>query len=135
MKKIEIDLKTEAALGELADQFKALPRNGTGKRVQIIPEELRNQVVVLIRSHKIPVETTARRLGVSGNSIRAWNKHFRSKTAARKRSSQAEFRSMEITPELQQGSGLVLELTGGAKVHGLTIDQLRRLMKEIGAGG
>lgn len=164
MKKIDHDLKAESALAELEEKIKQVPRNREGK-IQVVPEEIRHEVVVLVRRQGLSPGVLAKRLGITATSIYGWSKKsrlpaikkkkkkvIRSKSRASPSSSSLQqqkpaqrFKPIEVVGDHRHGGSsrssvsaatisLTLELPGGAKVHGLTMTQLRELMMTATGG-
>lgn len=138
MKKIELDLKVEAALNELSEQIKALPRVRDGK-IYEVPGAMQKRAVKIFYDSEIGVADLAERLGMSGSAVRNWivRRKPKKKLKVARREGSARFTQVKVRPEGHRpaalpGRTLTLELAGGAKVHGLSMSEIRELMA---AGG
>ncbi|MEI8231195.1 MAG: hypothetical protein WCG32_01305 [Actinomycetes bacterium] len=137
MKNIALDVKAETALGDLAGELKGLPKRKNGKLIRV-PDAIQDRVVKLLNSG-LSAGVVSDRLGVSENSLRVWQRARKSKSAHSsggrwKRTAkgktgftQVRVREEETKP-LPIPGALVLELAGGARVHGLSLEQLRALV-------
>lgn len=132
MKKIQLDLKTETALAGIADELKVLDRTDGGK-IRSVPEDLRQRIVKIYLSSGLPRSLVARRIGITTTTIRGWELG----SAAQTKKRDGKFRRVRVVQEsrsasdsAERSSGLILELPGGARVHGLDLEGLRALLKE-----
>jgi DNA-binding Xre family transcriptional regulator len=132
-KKINLDLRTESLISEIAEALTAVPRS-EGGRIYSIPSDIRSKIVRITMRKRLRPAELARRLGISATSIRGWTKNSGTKKGKRVKASKlARFRSISVTSDLptkgaMSGGSVVLELPGGAKVHGLRLEHLRELM-------
>jgi hypothetical protein len=132
MKKIELDLKTTAAIEEIRGELASM-RGPGGKRMRGVPAELRKRILKVLNSSQLSTQTLGDRLGLTGSTLRNWSGQRKIKPTAVKR---AKFSEVRIKPEMKLLAaqvGLTLELAGGAKVHGLSLAEIRELVNFAGA--
>lgn len=133
MKKIELDLKVDAALNELSAQIRALPRVKDGK-IYEVPAAIKKKAVRIFHESGISVSELAQRLGMSGSSIHTWIAQRKKIKKKRRKSNLREkkisFTRVKVVPEAKRMApeALTLELAGGAKVHGLSLIAIRELV-------
>lgn len=132
MKRVELDLKVETELAALSGRIKELPRRSSGQLMSV-PIELQNQILAIGKClPDVPYSYLAKRLGVTGTTIRSWEliREAQAKKPGPKR--KKEFRAVEVRRENVMPTGpirnFVLELPGGARVTGLEFSELRTLM-------
>jgi DNA-binding transcriptional regulator YiaG len=126
MKKIELDLKIDAAVNDLSEKLKALPRVKDGK-IYRVPPAMQAKTVKILRSSGIKIAELAQRLGISANTIRIWD-HRRKNP---KKTKKVKFTQVKVRPEkvaLPERQALTLELASGARVHGLSMKEIRELV-------
>lgn len=133
-----------AALAEKIAAYRRERENPGGK----IPQELREQVLSVLRESALPTETLARRIGVAGGSITNWTRkqpksklHSRDSTPRKERPPKKKggFRPIDIvsdpTPSSSQANSartFELELSSGARVRGLGMRDLMELIRTQG---
>jgi transposase-like protein len=135
-RKPNIDLRTEARLSELAAAIKELPRARSGK-IRTVPVDIRSRIIKIARSGRLTPEEIARRTGVTSTSVRGWSKKAGFRPSKKNGSARGQFRPIKVVSHADReahGSEVTLELAGGARVHGLTLSQLRELMTQGGLG-
>lgn len=142
MKNVALDVKMEALLADFVDQLKALPKRKSGKLMRV-PLTTKESAVRLLSSG-LSLSTLSERSGVSGNSLRVWQKAATQSGPGRPAAAVLnKRRNSRILPAFNQvqvsdgpvpvsdregGSVFVLELKGGARVHGLSLEHLRALV-------
>jgi transposase len=136
MKKLQIDLKTDAALSELAETLKTLP-GSKADRTGRVPNALRDRAVELHSKSGLSRADFAARLGVCGRTVYRWLKPKKrvqkKRIAGRKKG--ATFTELKVKSEKAglPRAAITLELAGGAKVHGLSLGELRELISMSGS--
>jgi hypothetical protein len=130
MKKIQLDLKVETAIGELAEEIKALPRNSLGN-VGRVPEALQERILDALEESRLSPENLGSRVGINGVTVRAWVERRRKSKGGKKK-----FTELKVVAPIKSSesrSAITLELAGGARVHGLSLAELRELIS-VGGG-
>ncbi len=129
MKKIQLDLKVETAIGALAGEIKVLPRNSLGN-VGRVPEELQDRILAVFEESGLTAENLGDRIGINGVTVRTW-----AKKKGKRRGRKKKFTELKVVPERKPAEvrgGITLELAGGARVHGLSLVELRELISVDG---
>lgn len=128
----------ERSISELKNRIENLPR-GENQRLGRVPKELQEEAARLLRASKLPYAALARRIGVDGKSIRNWcDLHLVAATTKKQklRRKKAVFKSLEITQDalrVENTRTYALDLRGGARVTGLSIEDIAKLMKIAGS--
>lgn len=128
MKKIELDLKLAAAIDDIGEEIKRLPRVKGGK-IGKVPGNLQVRIVKIFDEAGLTAEDLAGRLGITGTTVRAWSKQMKMNHKAKQRRTQrAAFSQVKVREKEAITRGLTLEILGGGRVHNLSMPEIRELL-------
>lgn len=120
-------------------RFGALPRTGSGRLRVSPPAELQREAVAAWRRSGESRESFGKRIGVSGQTLRNWERGA-TKPGVTKRPARPSkptkvrepvFKPVTVVPEPQtvpSGRTFVLDLGRGARVTGLSLSDVARLL-------
>lgn len=104
-------------------------RATAGERVRF-SERLKRDAVALLESEQWSSESLARAIGIAPSVLQRWGKKQQSADAHGRKPKRGRLTRVAIVRPAESESGtLELELGGGAKVRGLTLEQVARLLE------
>lgn len=141
----------ESTLGNLLTRFTALPKADSGRLLGGgVPRELRRDMISARSASGETLEGFARRFGITGTTIRNWERQIAVKKPAASakpvvktgKPKKPSFKPVRVVPEseapgperrpVHESRALCIELASGARITGLNFDDIRKLIIQDG---
>lgn len=133
------DHRTEARARALRGRLAKVRQARTYRVTDGVPKGLRGEILSAWRSSGMPMDKFGALVGVSGASVANWVRELRGranrKASARPRTKKGGFREVRVTPEKKGETErlFTVEMGSGARVTGLSLSDVARLMGNAGS--
>jgi hypothetical protein len=122
MGKHKANLEVDRQILDFADKVTEFKKSIPGKAVGKYPSEIQKQAIALYKKSGLSMSRFGESTGLSGVSISYWIKQRQS----------VPFREVEIletkSEVIKNQKGYTIELANGAKIHGLQIEDVQKLI-------
>jgi transposase-like protein len=131
----------EEQISEIKAKLTTSSRSERG-RLRRVPRDLQKEVVQFLKASNLTCSAVAKLIGVDPKSVRNWRDSPQDVLVKAKKKSRAKkrgFKQLRITPdkaamlnEVNLARKYAMELVGGARVTGLSLEDIAKLIQSAG---